>query len=252
MKNKARAIIGFLMLSTVLTACSTQVVKPAVEPTTAEVTATPTEEPTEIPTATPTATPTPSVAPQEADSLSENYVDFDNMSILINGHKYTFNESTLQDMIDNEVPFVDISNANNNIRPNYESETFEIVIDDEHLAYVAFSNFTDENRSINECPLSYINFDVIDNEVIKLSCPFDLTPEQLVENAGEASNVKRDEIESGEVISEEGHYDDSYEAVTNVDETYEYTTLSEKYLGDHGYYFKFHNGVLYNYTVTYR
>ena len=41
MKNKARAIIGFLMLSTVLTACSTQVVKPAVEPTTAEVTATP-------------------------------------------------------------------------------------------------------------------------------------------------------------------------------------------------------------------
>lgn len=248
MKNKSRAVIGILMISTILTACSTQTVEPVVEPTIEEVTTEPIEEPTEIPT----VTPTQSISPQEDDSLSDNYVDFDDMSILINGHKYTFNESTLQDMIDNEVPFVDISNANNNIRPNYESETFEIVIDDDHLAYVAFSNFTDENRSINECPLSYINFDVIDNEVIKLSCPFDLTPEQLVENAGEASDIKCDEIESGEVVSEEGHYDDSYEAVTNVDETYEYTTLSEKYLGDHGYYFKFHNGVLYNYTVTYR
>lgn len=248
MKNKSRAVIGLLMLSTVLTACSTQITEPVIEPTIEEVTTEPIEEPTEIPT----TTPIQSISPQEADSLSDNYVDFDDMSILINGHKYTFNESTLQDMIDNEVPFVDISNANNNIRPNYESETFEIVIDDDHLAYVAFSNFTDENRSINECPLSYINFDVIDNEVIKLSCPFDLTPEQLVENAGEASDIKHDEIESGEVVSEDGHYDDSYETVTNVDETYEYTTLSEKYLGDHGYYFKFHNGVLYNYTVTYR
>ncbi len=248
MKNKSKAVIGLLILSIVLTACSTQITEPVIEPTIEEVTTEPIEEPTEIPT----ATSIPSMAPQEADSLSDNYVDFNDMSILINGHKYTFNESTLQDMIDNEVPFVDISNANNNIRPNYESETFEIVIDDDHLAYVAFSNFTDENRSINECPLSYINFDVIDNEVIKLSCPFDLTPEQLVENAGEASDIKHDEIESGEVVSEDGHYDDSYEAVTNVDETYEYTTLSEKYLGDHGYYFKFHNGVLYNYTVTYR
>lgn len=34
--------------------------------------------------------------------------------------------------------------------------------------------------------------------------------------------------------------------------TYSYTQLSEKYLGDHGYYFVFKNRVLYNYTITYR
>ena len=243
MKKKFSTVITLLALSLMtLTACSVNTNKeqpttvPTVVPTT-ETTVTPTEEPTSTPTAT------PSVAPQTSESLSDKYVDFDDMSILVNGIKYTLNVSTLQDMIDNGVPFVDTSNANNNIRPNYESETFEIKVDDEHLVYVSFSNFTDENKTINECPLSYVKFDVVDNDVVELSCPLDLKEDDLVMQAGEPTNVDyKDEV------MDDGAGND-YVEKTN---TYSYTQLSEKYLGDHGYYFVFKNGELYNYTITYR
>lgn len=243
MKKKFSTVITLLALSLMtLTACSVNTNKeqpttvPTVVPTT-ETTVTPTAEPTSTPTAT------PSVAPQTSESLSDKYVDFDDMSILVNGIKYTLNVSTLQDMIDNGVPFVDTSNANNNIRPNYESETFEIKVDDEHLVYVSFSNFTDENKTINECPLSYVKFDVVDTDVVKLSCPLDLKEEDLVMQAGEPNNV-----DYNDEVMDDGAGND-YVEKTN---TYSYTQLSEKYLGDHGYYFVFKNGVLYNYTITYR
>ena len=247
MKNRLRAIIGILMLSMALTACS------SIKPSATEKQPVATEQPTitEAPIATPTEEPTPTVvAPQSSDTLSSNYVDFDDMSILINGYKYTFNKSTLQDMIDNQVPFVDISNANNNIRPNYESETFEIKLDDEHLAYVTFSNFTDENKTINNCPLSSLTFDVVENNVLKLSCPFDLTETQLLENAGDPTDIDNQQEDISTVRDTAG---DAVEEESTINyATYKYTRLSEKYLGDHGYYFLFKDGVLYNYTVTYR
>ena len=243
MKKNVKVIIGLLMLSTVLTACSTKAPQTITETEKPTVTEAPTATPTEEPTSTPTVTPTPTTAAQVPDTLSSNYVDFDDMSILINGTKYTVNDSTLQDMIDGGVPFVDTSNANNNIRPNYESEWFEIKLDDEHLAYVAFSNFTDENTSISECPLSSINFDVVDNDVLKLSCPFDLTETQLLTNAGDPTDI---EYKQKDIV------DPPDEDIVINYATYKYTQLSEKYLGDHGYYFLFKDGVLYNYTVTYR
>lgn len=254
MKNKSRAIIGILMLSMALTACNSTQPSAAVKPTntvvTEQPTATPTEAPTATPTEEPTSTPTAAVAPQSSDTLSSNYADFDDMSILINGFKYTFNKSTLQDMIDNQVPFVDISNANNNIRPNYESETFEIQLDDDHLAYVTFSNFTDENKSINECPLSSLTFDVVENDVLKLSCPFDLTETQLLANAGEPKDIEYQQEDINTVQDTAGDPTQEENVINYA--TYKYTQLSEKYLGDHGYYFLFKDGVLYNYTVTYR
>lgn len=248
MKKNVKVIIGLLMLSTVLTACSTKAPQTITETENITVTEAPTATPTEEPTSTPT--PTPTAAAQVSDTLSSNYVDFDDMSILINGTKYTVNDSTLQDMIDGGVPFVDISNANNNIRPNYESEWFEIKLDDEHLAYVAFSNFTDENTSISECPLSSINFDVVDNDVLKLSCPFDLTDTQLLANAGEPTDIEHKQEDINAVQDTAGDPDQEENVITYS--TYKYTQLSEKYLGDHGYYFLFKDGVLYNYTVTYR
>ena len=179
------------------------------------------------------------------NTLSDKYVDFDDMSILINGIKYTFNESTLQDMIDNGVPFVDISNANNNIKPNYESEYFEIQLDDTNVAYVAFSNFTDNNMTLCNCPLSSLTYSVVDNDVLTISCPNDLTPEMLIENSGDpttaTSSIAAELDENGETIPSD-----------NTESIYNYTRLSSRYIGDHGYYFGFVNNQLAYYTITYR
>ena len=179
------------------------------------------------------------------NTLSDKYVDFDDMSILINGIKYTFNESTLQDMIDNGVPFVDISNANNNIKPNYESEYFEIQLDDTNVAYVAFSNFTDNNMTLCNCPLSSLTYSVVDNDVLTISCPNDLTPEMLIENSGDpttaTSSIAAELDENGETVPSD-----------NTESIYNYTRLSSRYIGDHGYYFGFINNQLAYYTITYR
>ena len=235
MKNKMRPIICILTLITMLTACSNvpkKVAKPSLATT--EVTV---AEPSTVTEAS-TSTMTSAIEP-----LSSNYADFNDMSIMINNRKYIFGKSTLQDMINDSVPFVDISNANNNLRANYESETFEVKVTKDHTAKLAFINNTDNNKPIAECTLSSIDFDVVDQNVLTIACPFDLSEEDLVKNAGEANDVE---------CNEETIQDTDGNDVVIKTNRYSYTRLSERYLGDHGYYFTFKNNKLYNYTVTYR
>ena len=69
-------------------------------------------------------------AAKEKDTSKDGnlWADFDNMSFKINGKTYTLGKTTLQEMIDDGVPFDenDLANAGNNINPRYESSSFEI------------------------------------------------------------------------------------------------------------------------------
>ena len=68
-----------------------------------------------------------SSAPQQTIDLG-SYVDLNNMQFAINGKVYTLGKTTLQTLIDDDVPFDkdDLLNANNNIDKNSQSEGFEI------------------------------------------------------------------------------------------------------------------------------
>ena len=68
-----------------------------------------------------------SSAPQQTVDLGA-YVDLNNMQFAINGKVYTLGKTTLQTLIDDDVPFDkdDLLNANNNIDKNSQSEGFEI------------------------------------------------------------------------------------------------------------------------------
>ena len=63
-------------------------------------------------------------------NLGSKWIDLDNMQFSVNGKVYTLGKTTLQEMIDDGVPFDenDINNAGNNVNPNYTSDSFEIVL----------------------------------------------------------------------------------------------------------------------------
>ncbi len=218
------------------------------EPTTTVVEANVTESSTAttstaaaIATPTETVTPTPNIANKAALSyvLSDKYADLSNLKFAINGKTYLLGIDTLQKMIDEGVEFEDLSDAKNNIRPNFESETFGIKLGDEVVATVAVCNFTDENKIIAECPVCKFTLlltdEVIKDKSILLNCPLDLTKEQLIANAGEPTNKDTvDNKESNDIL-----------------ENYYYTTLSEKYVGEYGYYFEFVNDKLSKYTIRF-
>lgn len=217
------------------------------EPTSIVVEANVTEQSTVAATATPTAiptetvTPTPNMANKAALSyvLSDKYADLTNLKFAINGKTYLLGIDTLQKMIDEGVEFEDLSNAKNNIRPNFESETFGIKLGDEVVATVAVCNFTEENQTLADCPVCKFTLlltdEVIKDKSILLNCPLDLTKEQLIANAGEPTNKDTvDNKDSNDIL-----------------ENYYYTTLSEKYVGEYGYYFEFVNDKLSKYTIRF-
>lgn len=182
---------------------------------------------------------------QVTDSIlnNESYVDKDNRCFAINGNVYTIGVTTLQELIDDGVAFSDLSNANNNIKPNYESEQFKILLNEEEYfsCLVRVGNHTDENKIIAECPITTFympvkhDIEFVEN-TLELTFPIDLTEEDLVANAGEPTEYK-------DYVSEDSDY---------FSHTYKYVWDNNKYIGDSGYTFEFHNDGLSYITIDFQ
>lgn len=172
-------------------------------------------------------------APAPVDGLSDVYADLDNRSFAINGKVYTLGVTTLQEMIDDGVPFDadDIANASNNLNGNSSSAGFKIVLGEYYNAQVYVGNFTSDNKSAAECPICeiYLPVDLEEsNDILQFAFPLTLTEEELVANSGEPTD-------KDEYTSDDGDYQSN---------TYEYKIDSEQYYGDSGYRFEFTNGEL--------
>ncbi len=175
-----------------------------------------------------------------SSSLGEKYVDYDNRSFEINGKVYTLGKTTLQEMIDDGVPFEenDLANANNNLNKNTESQAFSIELGEYYSAQVSVGNYSGENMKIADCTLSEIYLPVKqdqDQDILSFAFPLTITEDELVKNAGEATD--------------KSNYDggDDYKTVT-----YKYQKDSEKYIGSSGYTFEFLNGELRYVTINYK
>lgn len=169
--------------------------------------------------------------------LSENYADLENRSFAYNGQIFTLGESTLQDLIDGGIPFSEdeLKNIGNNVNSNYETDRYDVEINDYVSMQFVFVNTTETNITEAECLLSLVRWhplyvpqpdyeDSMNEEITELindaadhvcfSFPLTLTKEQLLENNGGASEV------------------DEYNNVY-------YRVESEIYMGDSGYSFEF-------------
>lgn len=176
-----------------------------------------------------TSTPTANIA-----GLSSTYADKNNRSFAINGKVYTLGETTLQQLIDDGVKFEDTSNMNNNLKANYASENFDILLNDSeyYSCMIAVGNFTEDNKKIIECPITSLYMSVkadtkfVEN-TIEFAFPLTLTEAQLRANSGEPSDYS-------EYTSDNSDY---------YSHTLEYEWDNSKYFGKSGYSFEFQKGV---------
>ena len=105
-------------------------------------------------------------AAKEKDTSKDGnlWADFDNMSFKINGKTYTLGKTTLQEMIDDGVPFDenDLANAGNNINPRYESSSFEIKLGERSFAQVRVLNDSSDNKKASECFIDNVYMPIYD------------------------------------------------------------------------------------------
>ena len=167
------------------------------------------------------------------------YVDFDDMCFYVNGKKYVLGVNTLQDMIDDGVPFDegDIANAGNNLNPNYQSQGFAIELADYLSAQVYTLNDTSDNMVTSECYINEIYFPLnpdIEQNILGFNFPLNMTMEDLVAQAGEPDDTDHYD-------GDNGYYKD----------TLKYERESEKYYSSSHYSFEFINGELRYIYITY-
>lgn len=173
------------------------------------------------------------------EGLSDNYADLDNRAFAYNGRVFKLGESTLKDLIDGGIPFneTELNNKGNNVNSNYETSRYTVEINDFVSMQFEFLNATEEPKTEEECPVSYVRYNYLyvpqpdyDAELnaevtaaildaankVCFSFPATLTKEQLLENNGE--------------FTEQDEYN-------NVD----YYIESQVYMGNSGYHFEFND-----------
>lgn len=168
--------------------------------------------------------------------LGDEWVNMDQRSFAVNGNVYTLGETTLQEMIDDGVPFDedDLANAGNNLGANRESAGFSIVLGEYYNAQVYVINDSEENMTTSDCKISeiYLPVDLEEsNDILTFSFPLTMTEEELEEQAGEPTDF------------------DNYEDGDYIMNTYDYKVDSTKYYGDSGYEFEFINEELEYVTI---
>lgn len=130
-------------------------------------------------------------AAKEKDTSKDGnlWADFDNMSFKINGKTYTLGKTTLQEMIDDGVPFDenDLANAGNNINPRYESSSFEIKLGERSFAQVRVLNDSSDNKKASECFIDNVYMPIYDEpqDILEFNFPLTMTQEELLANSGE-------------------------------------------------------------------
>ena len=171
-------------------------------------------------------------------SFSGDYVTLDNMQFAINGKVYTLGQTTLQELVDDGVPFDEDSLAcvNNNVTKNSQSQGYKITLDEYWSAQVYVLNDTEDNKSAAELAINEIYLPLHDDEtqdILTFAFPTTITEDELRANAGEPTDFN--EYEDGDYVSH----------------TLEYTQEPTKYYGDSGYTFEFTNGALSYLTIEY-
>ena len=206
-----------------------------------------TESETEAPTTTTTSesetsgdgTTASGVAPSGA-----SYVNFDEMNFYIKGKKFTLGKTTLQDLIDDGVPFEDgeLEDAKNNLKSKYQSSYIKLNPGVKgYYVWIQVFNETDSGKPMNECYINEILYKkttlVKDGETqdfVTFDFPLDLTMDQLKANSGEPNN-------------DPFHYEDG----DYISDTLRYTHESERYYNDSCYEFDFLRGTLDSVRMTY-
>ena len=170
-------------------------------PTESETAPTTSEDPTTESSEDPTTTTTEATT---ADSSEDNggstaapsgvkYVNFDEMNFYINGKKYTLGKTTLQDLVDDGVPFEDgeSDNFSNNVKSHYQSGYIKIKLDAKGCYFwIEVFNETDSGKPMSECYVNQILFKIQRDEgkkqtMVSFDFPFTLTMEELKANSGE-------------------------------------------------------------------
>lgn len=176
---------------------------------------------------------------KDRSGYSDKWVDFDNMFFTVDGKKFELGKSTLQDMIDANVPFA----------KKYESIYDEIMKKNQyslmgmtfdlakfHSASVKIMNLTDSEQKYRDCIIKSISLPSIDkiaeDEVkVEFGFPLDMTPDELLANAPKPD---KDEVPDG-----------------SSTRTIEYKQKAKKFLGASYYTFKFKDGKLDSVSIDY-
>ncbi len=205
------------------------------EPTTTE------EDPTTT-TTTEATTPSSDNGGGNPNPSGAKYVNFDEMNFYINGKKYTLGKVTLQDLIDDGVPFKEgeLEDAKNNLKSKYQSGGMKLDIADGWYVTVSVFNDTDSGKPMNECYVNEISVygqsNMADQNILTFDFPFKtLTIEDLKANSGEPNE-------------EPYHNDDDPDFVADY---LRYTKKGTKYMNYNYYNFQFYNGKLTNFYMTY-
>ena len=224
-------------------------------PTETETETAPTETETETAPTTTSEDPTTTATDTSASDSSDNgttvaptgakYVNFDEMNFYINGKKYTLGKTTLQDLIDDGVPFEDgeLDNAKNNLKSRYQSSYIKLNPGVKgYYVWIQVFNDTDSGKPMNECYINEIYYKVTslvkDGEkqnFITFDFPLDLKMEDLKANSGEPNGRTYHNEDNPKYI-----YD-----------TLEWTKKGTKFMNSNKYSFDYTNGELKNVVITY-
>lgn len=199
-----------------------------------------TEEETEGETEEETEEGTEEETEDGAATVSGKYIDFDNMQFSVNGKVYTLGKTTLQEMIDDGVPFEedDLANAQNNLNNNTQSQGFSIELGEYWSAMVYVLNDSGDNKVAAECYINEVYLPLHDDEtqdILKFAFPQNISMDELKAKAGEPDDSR--------------HYDD--DESDYYSDTLEYTKESTKFYRDSSYTFEYMNGELRYITIEY-
>lgn len=170
------------------------------------------------------------------------YVNFDEMNFYINGKKYTLGKVTLQELIDDGVPFKDgeLEDANNNLKSKYQSSSIKLDIGEGWTVSINVFNDTDAGKPMKDCYVNeisvYTSSKKADQKILTFDFPFDtLTIEELKANSGEPNEKVY-------------HNEDDPDFVADF---LKWTKKGTKYYNYNYYDFEFYNNKLRNFYMTY-
>ena len=220
------------------------------EPTTTTTTE---EEPTTTTTEEePTTTTTEATSTESSENggganpnpnpTGAKYVNFDEMNFYINGKKYTLGKVTLQELIDDGVPFKEgeSDNFQNNLKAKYQSAAIRLNIGDGWTVSINVFNETDEGKPMNECYVNEISVYTsqrrADQKILTFDFPFDtLTIDELKANSGEPNEKTY-------------HNEDDPKFIADY---LKWSKQGKKFYNNNYYDFEFYNGQLRNFYMTY-
>lgn len=158
----------------------------------------------------------------EADSKtnSSGDISLDELKFYINGKAYVLGQSTLQNLIDDGVPFSEgeLDTASNTVKPNSET-SFKITLGEYWSGTVSVMNTTDNAETASNLPLSEVYLPTHNNtgetqNILSFDIPTDISVDEFMSRTNGAAETT--EYSSGAV---------------DVD----YTRESTMYFGDYGY-----------------